>query len=94
MILKTCPSTLKTGFTTYCPSARKKVFFGKAVSHILPFLPPEQDEQVNALFLENRARISLSGVQKKLSLTLRKNHLSLADADMFGLYILKPIPDD
>ncbi len=94
MIVDRCPSTLKTGFTTYSPSALKKVFFGKKVNHVLPFLPPEKDEQVKELFMENRARISISGVQKKLSIFLIKNKLTLTNATQHGLYILKPIPDD
>jgi len=89
-----CPSTLKKGFTTYSPTALKKVFFGKKVNHVLPFLPPEKDEQVKELFMENRVRISISGVQKKLSLFLIRNKLTLTSAKQHGLYILKPIPDD
>lgn len=94
MITDRCPSTLKKGFATYSPSALRKVFFGKKVSHILPFLPPEKDEHVKALFMENRVRISISGVQKKLSLFLTKNKLTLTTPEQHGLYILKPIPDD
>lgn len=89
-----CPSTLKKGFTTYCPTALKKVFYGKKVNHVLPFLPPEKDEQVQELFMENRVRISISGVQKKLSLFLIKNKLTLTTPEQHGLYILKPIPDE
>jgi serine/threonine-protein kinase HipA len=94
MIVDRCPSTLKKGFTSYSPSARKKVFFGKKVSHVLPFLPPEKDEHVSMLFMENRVRISISGVQKKLSLFLTKNKLTLTTPEQHGLYILKPIPDE
>jgi len=94
MMVDRCPSTLKKGFTTYSPSALKKVFFGKKVSHVLPFLPPEKDEQVQELFMENRVRISISGVQKKLSLFLIKNKLTLTTPEQHGLYILKPIPDE
>lgn len=94
MIVNCCPSTLKAGCITYSPAAQRKVFFGKKVNHVLPFLPPEKDEHVRELFLENRMRISISGVQKKLSLTLNKNKIILTDATRHGLYILKPIPDD
>jgi len=94
MIVNRCPSTLNAGFTTYSPVAHRKVFYGKKVNHVLPFLPPEKDEHVRELFLENRLRISISGVQKKLSLTLTRNKLTLTDAGRHGLYILKPIPDD
>ena len=89
-----CPSTLKKGFTTYSSAALKKIFFGKKVSHILPFMPPEKDEQVKAQFLANRTRISISGVQNKLSLFLIKNKLTLTEPDQHGLFILKPIPDE
>jgi serine/threonine-protein kinase HipA len=89
-----CPATLKKGFTTYSPTALKKVFYSKKVNHVLPYLPPEKDEQVQELFMENRVRISISGVQKKLSLFLTRNKLTLTDATQHGLYILKPIPDD
>lgn len=89
-----CPSTLKPGFTTYSPTAKKKVFFNKQVNHVLPFLPPEKDQKINEAFLENRKRISISGVQKKLSLRLKKNKLTLTEEGEKGKYILKPIPDD
>jgi serine/threonine-protein kinase HipA len=89
-----CPSTLKRGFTTYSPAALRKVFLGKKVSHVLPFLPPEKDEKVNEAFMENRKRLSISGVQKKLSLRLNKNKLVLTKPGEQGRYILKPIPDD
>jgi len=64
------------------------------VSHNLPFLPPEKDEKVNEAFIENRKRLSISGVQKKLSIKLDKNKLNLTMAGEHGQYILKPIPDD
>ncbi|HYC87059.1 MAG TPA: HipA domain-containing protein [Chryseosolibacter sp.] len=89
-----CPSTLRQGFDTYSPTAKKKVFSGKQVSHVLPFLPPEKDEEINEAFLENRKRLSISGVQKKLSLRLEKNKLRLTKQGEHGQYILKPIPDD
>ena len=89
-----CPSTLKKGFTAYSDKALKKVFYGKKVNHVLPFMPPEKDEQVQELFMQNRVRIRISGVQKKLSLFLQRNKLTLTDATQHGLYILKPIPDD
>jgi serine/threonine-protein kinase HipA len=94
MNLDRCPSTLKSGFATFSPAALRRIFFGKKVSHILPFLPPEKDEKVNEAFIENRTRLSISGVQKKLSLRLDKNKLSLTKAGEPGQYILKPIPDD
>ncbi|MBX2966605.1 MAG: HipA domain-containing protein [Cyclobacteriaceae bacterium] len=89
-----CPSTLKPGFTTYSPAALRNVFGGKRVNHTLPFASPENDENVQAAFIENRKRLSISGVQIKLSLILEKNKLRLTHAGETGQYILKPIPVD
>ena len=94
MNLDRCPSTLKSGFTTYSPAALRRIFYDKKVSHVLPFLPPEKDEKVNEEFIENRKRLSISGVQKKLSLRLDKNKLGLTKEGEHGQFILKPIPDD
>lgn len=89
-----CPSTLKTGFATYSPAALRNVFGGKKVSHVLPFASPENDERVREAFIENRKRLSISGVQIKLSLALEKNKLRLTKAGEMGQYILKPVPSD
>jgi serine/threonine-protein kinase HipA len=89
-----CPSTLKSGYNYYSPAALRKLFNGRKVSSLLPFLPPEKDERVRELFIENRKRLSISGVQKKLSLLLEKNKLRLTKGGEKGQYILKPIPDD
>jgi len=94
MILDRCPSTLKPGYNSYSPSALKKLFNGKKVSHILPFLSPEKDEHTRELFMDNRERLSISGVQNKISLVLQKNKLRLNKFQEDGQYILKPIPSD
>ena len=92
--LKYCPGTLAEGFNTYSPGCIRKLFNGKKVSHVLPYEPPQQNEEVAKQFLENRKRISISGVQEKLSLTLEKNQLRLTKEGEHGTYILKPIPGD
>lgn len=89
-----CPGTLKEGFNTYSPAALRNVFDGKKVSHILPYQAPKRDEDTNELFMENRKRISISGVQEKLSLILDKNKLRLTEKGEQGTHILKPIPID
>lgn len=89
-----CPGTLSDGFEAYSSTCLKKVFNGKRVSHILPYNPPEMDDDTAALFLENRKHISISGVQEKLSLLLDKNKLRLTEASEQGTHILKPIPRD
>lgn len=92
--LKYCPSTLAKGFNTYSPSALRKLFDGKKVSHILPYDAPEKNEIDTQQFLDNRKRISISGVQEKLSLILEKNKLRLTKEGERGTHILKPIPRD
>ena len=91
--IKQCPGTLADGFATYSPLCLKNVFNKKKVSHILPYEAP-RNEEVEEQFIENRKRISLSGVQEKLSMVLEKNQLRLTHPGEQGTYILKPIPRD
>ena len=93
-LLQCCPGTLAEGFTTYSPSCLRAMFSGKKVTHILPYAPPQQSEWVANAFIENRTRISISGVQEKLSLLLEKNQLRLTNKGESGTYLLKPIPRD
>ena len=92
--LKYCPGTLAEGFTTYSPSCLKRVFSNKKVNHVLPYPEPQTSDEIEELFIENRKRISISGVQEKLSLLLEKNKLRLTKEGEQGEYILKPIPRD
>lgn len=92
--LKYCPGTLAEGFTTYSPSCLRNLFGGKKVNHVLPYEQPQQSEEVAEQFMENRKRISISGVQEKLSFLLEKNLLRLTKEGEQGTYILKPIPRD
>lgn len=92
--IEVCPGTLAEGFSTYSPSCLRNLFNGKKVSPILPYDPPQQSEEVTEQFIENRKRISISGVQEKLSLILEKNRLRLTKSGEQGTYILKPIPRD
>jgi serine/threonine-protein kinase HipA len=92
--LRYCPGSLAEGFSTYSPGCLRNLFNGKKVNHILPYEQPQQSEVVAELFMENRKRISLSGVQEKLSLLLEKNQLRLTKEGEQGTHILKPIPAD
>lgn len=92
--LNICPGTLKEGHSTYAPSCRRRLFFNKKVDHILPYSNPLHSEEDLEMFIDNRKRISISGVQEKLSLTLVKNKLRLTEEGEQGLYILKPVPRD
>lgn len=89
-----CPGSLKEGFSTYSGAVLKRLFGNKKVSPILPFASPDTEGADQEKFIENRKRISISGVQEKLSLILIKNKLRLTEAGEQGQYILKPIPRD
>lgn len=92
--INVCPGTLKAGFDTYSPATLRNVFNGKQVSHILPYKAPKRDEKTNELFMKNRERISISGVQEKVSIIQDKNKLRLTEPGEQGTHILKPIPVD
>lgn len=92
--IKYCPGTLAEGFSTYSPGCLRNLFSGKKVNHVLPYDTPQQSEEVAEQFMENRKRISISGVQEKLSFIMEKNILRLTKEGEPGTYILKPIPRD
>ncbi len=94
LTINNCPGTLAKDFSTYSPSCLRNLFSGKKVSHILPYEQPQQSEEATEQFIENRKRISISGVQEKLSFLLEKNTLRLTKEGEQGTYILKPIPRD
>jgi serine/threonine-protein kinase HipA len=87
-----CPGTLAEGNETYSRTALKRMFEGKSVSHILPYVSPLADEDTDALFTENQQGLSISGVQEKFSVLLEKNKLRLIKEGEYGQYILKPVP--
>ncbi len=57
--LHVCPSTLAEGFDTYSPAARRLLFDGREVSHILSF--SDTDTVGRKDFEEFGRRIGLSG---------------------------------
>ena len=75
--LKYCPGTLAAGVSTYSQSCLRNLFSGKKVNHVLPYEEPKESEEVAEQFMENCRRISISGVQEKLSFLLEKNVLRL-----------------
>ena len=58
--LNVCPSTLAEGFDTYSPTARKLLFDGKVVSHILGFDSPNNESADKEEYARHVGRISLS----------------------------------
>ena len=85
-----CPSTLAAGYDTYSPIAIKRLFEGKTISQDLPYNPIEESAEDAKLFLSNKERISLSGVQSKYSFVIRDNRLELSKEGEQGTFILKP----
>jgi serine/threonine-protein kinase HipA len=90
MEIKNCPGLLLEGFSEYSPLFLRRMFDGRKVSHILPYNAPEIDEEDQKKFMQNRKRISISGVQEKYSVLLDKNNLRLTEEKEQGTYILKP----
>jgi serine/threonine-protein kinase HipA len=82
-----CPGCLKEGYSTYCQPCRKRFFDGKKVSRVLPFSRPVYNQTKLAT---TGKRLSISGIQTKMSLVLREGRLEMTETG--GQYILKPIP--
>lgn len=87
--IKVCPGTLAAGFDTYSPLCLRKVFGGKKVSHVLDF--SNDADQTNLIAAINK--ISISGVQEKLSAVIRNGKLTLTPEGESGRFIIKPAPD-
>lgn len=87
-----CPSNLAEGFSTYSPKARRALFDGRKVSHLLDF---NIDEFHTAgAVAEAMHRISVSGVQEKFPAVLKDSQIRIAGDDDRSTYILKPAPWD
>ncbi len=92
MEVKNCPGLLLEGFSSYSPLFLRRMFDGHKVSIILPYNAPETDENDSKKFLQNRKRISISGMQEKYSILMEKKSLRLTGENEQGTYILKPKP--
>jgi serine/threonine-protein kinase HipA len=89
--IKNCPATLAAGYDTYSPAALRRMFDNKKVIHLLDF---PNDENNRILIDDNIGRISLSGVQEKLSAIVEKGKVILTPEGIQGRYIIKPAPDN
>jgi len=83
-----CHSCMVETAKTYCPKCTKELFDGKKVQ-ALAFDKQEFYQKRK----EYAKRISISGVQDKLSLTFDENN-TLITTDIEGHYILKPAPSE
>ena len=85
-----CPGTLAPGFNTYSPTCLRKVFGGKKVSHIMDLsLNDDAGDEITASI----NRISISGVQEKISAVIKKGKIVITPKGESGRYIIKPIPE-
>lgn len=94
MNLTVCPSLLLSNFRTYSPKARKQLFDGVKMSHMLPFLHQDIRRSAFTLAGENRPRLPISGAQEKYSLISEHTELRLPVLGERTQYILKPVPSD
>ena len=89
--IQNCPGTLAAGYSTYSPTALRRMFDNKKVSHLLAF---SNDKKSRTLIDNNIGRLSISGVQEKLSAVVEKGKVLLTPAGVRGMYIIKPAPED
>jgi serine/threonine-protein kinase HipA len=83
-----CPGCFKEGKDdAFCGRCRKRLFDGKKVPRVLPFSRPAYNAAKLAV---TPGRMSISGIQTKISLVLKGRQLEMVDSG--GRYILKPIP--
>ena len=90
-----CPSTLAEGYDTYSPTARKALFDGKVISHVIHEPSPSEEDAGFQESIRHIGRISLSGVQSKFAMVIDTEapHLRYAREKEQGTYILKPRPN-
>lgn len=82
-----CPGCFKPEETTYCRTCRKRLFDGQKIPFTLPFARPIFDSLIREITPD---RLSISGVQPKISLALSEGRLRMVPSG--GQYILKPRP--
>ena len=87
-----CPSNLAEGYSTYSPKARRAIFDGRKISHLLDFNVDEF--RTAGEFAEAMHRISVSGVQEKFPAVLKDSRIRIAGDDDRSTHILKPAPWD
>lgn len=86
--INVCPGTLAVGYETYSSPCLRKMFGGKRVSHMLDFNYEETQAEIASAI----NRMSISGVQEKLSAIVRNGKIQLTLEGESGRYIIKPAP--
>ena len=92
MTMNVCASTLKPGYDGYSPAAIKKLFGGIQTS---PVIEIDFDKDANREDVaSNMERISVSGVQEKMSAIVDNGKIRLCMPNEQSTHILKPAPLD
>ena len=92
MTMNVCASTLQPGYDGYSPAAIKRLFGGVKTS---PVIEIDFDKDANRDDVaSNIARISVSGVQEKMSALVDKGKIRLCLPNEQSTHILKPAPLD
>ena len=91
IVINNCPGTLAAGYVTYSPVAIRRVFCGKKVGAVLDF---SLDNIAQEAMDEAIGRISISGMQEKLSMIIEKGKIIPTPKGEQGKYILKPVPEN
>ena len=87
--IEVCPGTLAAGYDKYSPACIRQMFDGKQVSPIMDFIYDAESSD----FVAAINRISISGVQEKLSAIILNKKIVLTPSGEQGRYIVKPVPD-
>lgn len=87
-----CLKLLKSQRPQFCANCRKLLFNGQKIFPTLPFSLTEIPHQPEQIATETLKRISISGVQFKISLLLTENTLTISGQRGPLEYILKPPP--
>lgn len=90
MNIQNCPGTLAPGFNTYSPTCLKRMFDGHHVSHMVDFTYDADSKEI----ARSVNRISVSGVQEKLSAVRKNGKIILTPEGEHGRFIIKPASGD
>ena len=91
----TCPGCyrpLRGGKLRFCPGCAKLLFDGQTVSPVLPFSASDLPGVLREDLIQTIRRISISGVQFKVSMRLEGARLAISAERGSHEYLLKPPP--
>lgn len=91
IVINVCPSTLEPDCSTYSAKAIRNLFDGQKTTCVLPYSQPDSEDTIREI-QSGSGRVSLSGVQEKMSAVVRDGNVQLTKKGEQGRYILKPIP--